>query len=80
MYQDNVVVSFSDTHDYYISAYRYVTKEDPNFVESDGHPDLKEVGSPRTKTCMASNRRRSAVASAPAQSKMEHTVQDVRRD
>lgn len=64
MYEDNVVISFSESHDYYISAYRYVTKEDENYIESEGHPDLKEVGSPRTKACMASNRRRSNATSA----------------
>ena len=49
MYDDGVKVSFSDSHDYYISAYRYVTKEDKHFVESKDHPDLTGIGSPRTK-------------------------------
>ena len=60
MFNDGVKIQFSDKHDYYISAYKYVTKDDTHFVESVGHPNLKEVDSPRTKACMASNRRRSA--------------------
>lgn len=46
-----IVVSFSDSHDYYASAFHYVTKEDQYFILSDDHPDLSEVGSPRTKAC-----------------------------
>ena len=60
MYQDGIKVSFSDTHNYYVSAYKYVTKEDPYYYESPGHPNLKEIGSPRTKACIVSNKRRSA--------------------
>ena len=58
MYEDNVAISFSDSHNYYISAYKYVVKEDPDYIQSPGHPDLREVGSPRTKPCIAEKKRR----------------------
>ena len=53
-----VVLNFSDSHDHYISAYRYVCKEDQHVAHSPGHPDLSEVGSPRTKTSIAAFRRK----------------------
>ena len=53
------VVHFSDEHDYYISAYRYVVKEDPSVVHSEGHPNLAEAKSPPTKKSIAANRRSS---------------------
>ena len=43
-----IVVNFSD-HDQYIYAYRYVCKADRDVAHSDNHPDLSQVGSPRTK-------------------------------
>ena len=54
-----IVVSFSDSHDYYASAFHYVTKEDQYFIRSDNHPDLSEVGSPRTKVCTQAYRAKS---------------------
>ena len=44
-----IVVNFSDMHTRYIYAYRYVCKSDQEVVHSPGHPDLSNVGSPRTK-------------------------------
>lgn len=60
MHNDGVVVSFSEKHDYYVSAYTYVIKQDEHFILSNGHPNLDGIGSPRTKACMASNKRRSS--------------------
>ena len=53
-----IVVHFSDEHDYYISAYRYVVKEDPSVVYSEGHANLAEAKSPPTKKSIAANWRR----------------------
>lgn len=50
-----VVVNFSD-HDQYIYAYRYVCKADRDVAHSDNHPDLSQVGSPRTKASTAALR------------------------
>ena len=36
----NISVHFSENHQNYISAYRYVTKEDTDVFHSSGHPDL----------------------------------------
>ena len=38
----------SSKHHNYYSAWTYVTKEDENFIESVGHPDLKNAGEPKT--------------------------------
>ena len=36
----NIVVNFSDSHDYYLSTYRYVCKEDDEVAHSENHPNL----------------------------------------
>ena len=45
----DIVTNFSDSHNYYISAYRYVCKTDEYVFHSVNHPDLSEVGSPQNK-------------------------------
>lgn len=55
-------VNFSDGHSQYYDAWQYVTKEDPDFVESENHPDLSAGFVPRT--ISASNQRRSTSSSA----------------
>lgn len=44
----NVDVHFSNRHVNYYSAWLYTTKEDQNFLQSSGHPDLTNSGPPRT--------------------------------
>ena len=46
-----VVVNFSD-HDGYYTAYRYISKSDENVYHSPNHPNLEEIGSPKTKNCL----------------------------
>jgi len=43
---------------HYNAAYNYVTKEDTEVYHSDGHPNLADAKSPRTKHAMAANKRR----------------------
>ena len=38
-----ISVHFSDIHRNYFSAWKYVTKQDKEFVESPGHPDLSPL-------------------------------------
>ena len=42
-----IAVNFSNRHHNYYSAWGYVTKEDPNYEQSEGHPDLSD-GEPKT--------------------------------
>ena len=44
-----ITINFSDHHDNYYSAYKYVTKEDTHVQHSKKHPDLSNIGSPKTK-------------------------------
>ena len=44
----NVYVHLSNRHINYYTAWLYVTKEDENFVQSSGYPDLTNAGPPRT--------------------------------
>lgn len=46
---EGIVVNFSDQHDNYYSAYRYVCKEDSSVHHSKHHPNLENISSPRTK-------------------------------
>ena len=45
----DISVHFSEIHNNYYSAWKYVTKEDEEYIQSKGHPDLSDTGSPRTK-------------------------------
>lgn len=47
-----IIVNFSENHDTYYSAYKYVTKSDAHVIHSQNHPDLQEIGSPKTKKCI----------------------------
>lgn len=43
-----VTVHFSENHNDYYTAYKYVTKNDQKTLHSEGHPDLKSASAPRT--------------------------------
>ncbi|XP_068676750.1 uncharacterized protein [Montipora foliosa] len=43
-----ITVHYSNRHHNYYSAWLYVTKSDREFKESDGHPDIRNRGEPRT--------------------------------
>jgi len=47
-------VNFSDHHNTYYSAYRYVTKEDKDIVLSENHPELKDP--PSTENAIAAKK------------------------
>ena len=51
-------VNFSDRHDNYYGAYRYVTKEDCEFIVSPNHPDFSNATGP-PKTSNATKKRKS---------------------
>ena len=48
-----ISVHFSDIHRNYFSAWKYVPKQDMEFVESPGHPDLSNGLSKTTTTSFA---------------------------
>lgn len=58
----DIDVNFSAKHDYYYSAYKYVIKDDADVVRSPGHPNLEEIGSPRTKASTIAYRRKRKIA------------------
>ena len=49
-----IKVNFSSNHNTYYSAYKYVTKEVPEPLFSDGHPDISN-DAPRTEKAIASH-------------------------
>ena len=50
-----ISVHFSSVHHNYFSAWQYVTKSDPNYLQSDNHPDLSNGEPPRTNTAGVSS-------------------------
>lgn len=52
-----IEVNFSSNHNTYYSAYKYVTKEDPEPLLSNGHPDISN-DAPRTENAILSRRRK----------------------
>ena len=46
---EGTVVNFSDQHDNYHSAYRYICKEDTPIHHSKHHPNMENISSSRTK-------------------------------
>ena len=44
-----ICVHFSESSATYYAAFKYISKTDKNVYETPNHPDLKEVGSPKTK-------------------------------
>lgn len=55
---NGVVVNFSDSHENYNSAYKYVCKEDTEVQHSKRHPNLKAIGSPSTKKATQAYRKK----------------------
>lgn len=52
-----IQVNFSDNHNTYYTAYRYVTKQDKDAVHSRGHPDLLDAV-PRTEQAITSRKKK----------------------
>lgn len=50
-----ISVHFSSIHSNYYSAWQYVTKEDEEYIESPGHPDLQNAQPPRTTMACRAN-------------------------
>lgn len=63
--QHGISVHFSSVHVNYYSAWKYVTKEDGEYEQSDKHPDLTSSQAPSTMTAYQalSGRRRARLQS-----------------
>ena len=51
----NITLHFSDTHVNYYTAWCYVTKSDKLYLQSVGHPDLKDGTAPQTSNACQAN-------------------------
>ena len=79
-----VVLNFSDGHDNYYTAYKYVTKKDSEFYLSPGHPNLAEILSPRRSKCVrayrtASRKRKSSTPTGNNNETQVKIVRNVKR-
>ena len=52
-----IVVHFSNLHYNYYSAWKYVTKEDENVLQSEDHPDLWNAKAPKTNTACSERKK-----------------------
>ena len=59
-----ISVYFSDIHRNYFRAWKYVTKQDKEFVESPGHPDLSD-GLPKTMKALFAKKPHSTGSQGP---------------
>ena len=56
--EHGISVHYSNRHHNYYSAWLYVTKSDRDYLESNDHPDLRNLGVPRTDIASRSRRLR----------------------
>lgn len=68
-----IQVHFSDHHNSYYSAYKYVTKEDTETYHSHGHPDLTGA-CPRTESAIAGKKRKGKGASKSKRKEREERM------
>ena len=68
-----ISVHFSSKSLGYVAAYRYICKSDKSVLHSEGHPDLKQIGSPRTKKCMTVNSTKAMKRKSSEATSMLHT-------
>jgi len=76
-----IQVNFSDKHDDYWTAFKYITKSDQNIYLSRGHPNMQDMCSPRTKNCVQALRKKRNTASSNTADDQASTscVQKMRR-
>ena len=83
MKNHGVVVNFSNGHDNYYTAYKYVRKKDQEVYLSPGHPNLAEVGSPRTSKCVrvyrSASRKRSSSTPVSNNSEQAKRPRNIKR-
>ena len=71
---NEIRVNFSDHHTTYYSAYKYVTKEDNDFLESKDHPELRDP--PTTEKAITAKKKR-VVGKASNKKDKRYTTYDV---
>ena len=72
----SISVHFSNLHYNYYSAWKYTTKKDSNFLESDNHPDLSDLKAPKTDTASSSRKKSSSESDNDSNSDPESASED----
>ena len=75
----HINVNFSEEAENYYAGYKYICKLDQNVYESPNHPNLKEIGSPRTKLCMQAYRNKCKQVKLKMSSEEEKVPPKIRR-
>lgn len=76
----DIRVHFGDGHDNYYAAYRYVTKSDENVFLSEDHPNLRDIGTPRTTLSTQAYRAKRKSVTLQEQSTSSQSVPPENRD
>ena len=71
-----ISVHFSNLHYNYYSAWKYTTKKDSSFLESDNHPDLSDLKAPKTDTASSSRKKSSSESDNDSNSDPESASED----
>lgn len=71
----DIRVNFSDHHTTYYSAYKYVTKDDKNFIQSANHPDLREP--PVTEKAISAKKKKGKSRKSTKKRDRNYSVYDV---
>ena len=72
--EEKIEVNFSDKHDCYVDAYRYITKKGAVAALSIRHPHLDAIASPPSKRGTVANRKRSAEKRATSSSSQSRST------
>ncbi len=64
-----IKLNFSDRHENYFSAYRYVIKDDTEYVMSENHPDLTNATAPRTTNATKKRKATAMKSNGPSKKK-----------
>ena len=68
-------VNFSDRHNTYYSAYKYVTKEDEEYLLSENHPELRDP--PVTENAIAANKKKGKKCKKTKKREKRYSTYDV---
>ena len=72
----DISVHFSNLHYNYYSSWKYTTKKDSNFLQSDNHPDLSDLKAPKTDTASSSRKKSSSESDNDSNNDPESASED----
>ena len=78
--EHGITVHYSSRHHNYYSAWRYVTKDDPDYTQSVGHPDLRNREEPRTSAASRGKRAAAVLRVGTDEEELGEDYEDISSD